>query len=390
MIEDRELFERAVTRFAPPGHSFERLVNRRDRKQRNARMRAGVLALIVVLAGIGALIRAFDGAPRTPASPRPSPLASNGDITFVGRNWSDMASLYSIDPSGGVPKRIFDLDTDCPSHLSGTRWCGVWIDSLDWSPDGTRIAYALYDGGVGGVGNRPGIYVMGVATERIHRLTRCSSPCVRQGDIEWSPDGSRIAYTQMDHDFCNAPSSFAGACSIHTVNADGTGQARLSTGSVADPVNPTWSPDGTTIAFSGRVAGDGEQWFVYTMALDGAEPSQLAPDLPAPEQNLPAWSPDGSTIAFLADGGGTAEEGWPYELWLVAPDGSDRRLLTPGCCRVGGGGAAVFAPEWSPDATQILIHEGSWIRPEVIDVATADRFVIDVKAGGATAWQPVP
>ena len=73
------------------------------------------------------------------------------------------------------------------------------------------------------------------------------------------------------------PSSFAGACSIHTVNADGTGQARLSTGSVADPVNPTWSPDGTTIAFSGRVAGDGDQWFVYTMALDGSEPSIETP-----------------------------------------------------------------------------------------------------------------
>lgn len=390
MIEDRDLFERAVERFAPPERSFERLANRRDRKQRNARLRAGVLALIVVLAGIGALIRAFDGAPRTPASPRPSPLASNGDITFVGRNWSDMASLYSIDPSGGVPKRILDLDTDCPSHLSGTRWCGVWIDSLDWSPDGSRIAYALYDGRTGGVGKRAGIYVMDVATEQIERLTRCSAPCVRQDDLEWSPDGSRIAYTQMDHDFCNWPSSFAGSCSIYTMNADGSDRSQLLTGSVVDPVNPSWSPDGATIAFSGRNAEDEEDWFVYTMTLDGSEPSQLAPDLPAPEQNLPAWSPDGSSIAFLADAGGTMEEGWPYELWLVAPDGSGRRLLTSGCCRVAGGGLPAQTPEWSPDGTQILIHEGSFIRPEVIDVATADRFVIFVKAGGATAWQPVP
>ena len=388
MIEDRELFERAVERFAPPERSFERLVIRRERKHRNKRITAGVVAFIVALAGIGAVLRAFDGGPRTPVSPRPSPLATNGDITFVGRGESDMASLYLLDPSGGVPERILDLDPEC--RREGTRWCEPWIRSVDWSPDGSRIAYALYDGLIGGVGDRAGIYVLEVGTEERHRLTRCSRPCVLQEDIEWSPDGSRIAYTQMDRNFCNSPSNFAGSCSIRTMNADGTDRTQLFTGSVVDPVNPTWSPDGTRIAFSGRIAEDEGQWLVYTMTLDGSEPSQLAPDLPSPEQNLPAWSPDGSTIALLADAGGTAEEGWPYELWLVAADGPERRLLTLGCCRVGGGGLSAEAPEWSPDGSLLLIHEGSFIPPEVIDVATAERSAVDVKAGGAIAWQPVP
>jgi Tol biopolymer transport system component len=221
-------------------------------------------------------------------------------------------------------------------------------------------------------------------------VTRCAKPCVRQDDIEWSPDGSQIAYTQMDHNFCNAPNGFEGSCSIYTVGAEGTDRTRLSTGSVVDPVNPSWSPDGTAIAFSGRVSEEGKDWFVYTMVLDGSESSRLAPDLPAPEQNLPAWSPDGSAIAFLADAGGTQEEGWPYELWLVAPDGSERRLLTTGCCRVAGGGVPAQVPEWSPDGTQILIHDGSFIRPEIVDATTGERVVIDVKAVGAVAWQPAP
>ena len=388
MIDDHDLFERAVERFAPPDRSFERLVSRRDRKHRNQRITAGVVAAIVALAGVGTVLKAFDGGPRTPVSPSPSPLATNGDITFVGRGESDMASLYLVDPIGGATERILDLDPDC--RRRGTTWCDPWITSVDWSPDGTRIAYALYGAPGRGVGDSAGIYVMEVGTERIHRLTHCSAPCARQDDVEWSPDGSRIAYTQMDSDFCNSPSNFAGSCSIRTMSADGTDRTQLFTGSVVDPVNPTWAPDGTRIAFSGRAAEDEDHWLVYTMALDGSEPLPLAPDLRAPEQNLPAWSPDGSTIALLADGGGTAEEGWPYELWLVTVDGSERRLLTLGCCRVGGSGLSAEAAEWSPDASQLLIHEGSFIPPEVINVSSAERSVVDVKAGGAIAWQPVP
>ena len=59
MIDDHDLFERAVERFAPPEGSFERLATRRDRKHRNKRITAGVLALVVAAAGTAALIRAF-------------------------------------------------------------------------------------------------------------------------------------------------------------------------------------------------------------------------------------------------------------------------------------------------------------------------------------------
>jgi hypothetical protein len=59
MIDDHDLFERAVERFAPPERSFERLVTRRDRKHRNKRITAGVVALVVAAIGTGALVRAL-------------------------------------------------------------------------------------------------------------------------------------------------------------------------------------------------------------------------------------------------------------------------------------------------------------------------------------------
>jgi Tol biopolymer transport system component len=95
-------------------------------------------------------------------------------------------------------------------------------------------------------------------------------------------------------------STYGGCDALYTMKSDGTDRVQLPTGSVLEPIDPSWSPDGTSIVFSGRV---GDDWFVYTMALDGSEPAQLAADLlPSPMQTRPSWSPDGSSIAFVTWG----------------------------------------------------------------------------------------
>ena len=91
MIDDRELFDRAVQRFAPADGSFERLITRRDRKQRNKRVTAGVVALLLAAVVIGAALRAIQTGPPVPVTPTPSPSASNGDISFVGSNLIDFS-----------------------------------------------------------------------------------------------------------------------------------------------------------------------------------------------------------------------------------------------------------------------------------------------------------
>ena len=389
MNDTKRKLQRARDQSELPQDLMGSLVRRRDRKQRNKRISAGVVALVVAVAGIGTVLRAFDASPRTPAAQTPSPLASNGDLTFVASDSSGFASLYLVDPAGGKPRKI--LDAGCPGNPDDPPPCeDVFIRSVDWSPDGSRIAYTLEGTMPTGIGMLEGIYVMEIATEQVHQLTSCLDPCFLQTDVEWSPDGSRIAYTQVDVAGCDRAWAFSGSCSIYTMNADGTDRVRLPTGSVVDPVNPSWSPNGTEIAFSARV---GKEWFVYTMASDGSEPTRLAPDLPAPEQNQPAWSPDGSEIAFLAGGevsdtlaGGRGD----FDLWSIAPDGSQRRFLMHGCCLIAGGLFAVQGPEWSPEGTQILILGGSGSRLEVIDAATTDRSFVDEKAIGGIAWQPVP
>ncbi len=379
MIEERDLFEHAVQRFAPPADSFQRLIDRRDRKRLHKQLAAGALALVVAIAGTAIALRAFSSGPRT-TGVAPSELPSNGDIAFIGRDLSENATLYLVDPAGGVPRTL--LNGGCAAGLGEPFNCDdLGITSLDWAPDGIRLAFALSETSPAGIGDHEGIYVLNVATNEIRQLTRCTAPCSGQGDIDWSPDGSRIAFTQEGAVDCNE-----GSCSIYVMKADGIDPVPLSTGSTADAMHPSWSPDGRAIAFSGRV---GEQWFVYTVGLDGSEPVRLAQDLEAPRSSQPAWSPDGSRIAFLADGGGTGEEGLPFELWTIAPDGSDRRFLLEGCCRIGGAGFPAQGPKWSPDGTRILLLDGSGARLGVIDPDTGDR-TFGAVAFGPIAWQPVP
>jgi Tol biopolymer transport system component len=183
--------------------------------------------------------------------------------------------VYVVDPAGGEPRKLLDT---CPSHPGGTRSCErMGITNVDWSPDGTRIAYSLSGYDV----IREGIYVMEIGTEQVRQLSSCTDPCLDQRGVDWSPDGSRIAYVQADVSGCDLDDSIYGGCNaLYSMKPDGTEPVKLATGSVSEPVSPR-SPDGTSIAFSGRV---GEDWFVYTTALDGSEPARLAADLPSPKR----------------------------------------------------------------------------------------------------------
>ena len=122
----------------------------------------------------------------------------------------------------------------------------------------------------------------------------------------WSPDGSKIAYT------CGRlnPPYTADIC---VMNADGTNPVRLTgngfrnvTGNYLgdNSRRPFWSPDGSKIAFecSGAARGRNNAWnAVCVMNADGTNPVRVYADGFFMLADL-AWSPDGSKIAYLRNG----------------------------------------------------------------------------------------
>src|SRR5215213_2660614 len=130
---------------------------------------------------------------------------------------------------------------------------------------------------------------------------------------------------------------------IFTMNADGSDQQRL-TNNAADDGDPSWSPDGTKIAFSSTRPGLFSGYKIYVMNADGSDQHSISP--PTAENEFlyfPNWSPDGTKIAYSTSGHGG------FEIYVMNADGSNPQRLT-------NNPYLDMYPNWSPDGTKIAFE----------------------------------
>ncbi len=157
-----------------------------------------------------------------------------------------------------------------------------------WSPDGGRLAYA------GEVDGFRKIFVRTLETGEDLRLTSGA-----QDDIQpaWSPDGEKIAFVRAGLPSGRlAPSDVLGSYfeGGDIFVADVVGGAALKM--IDDAFNPSFSPDGTRIAFDARRAGARRIW---SADARGRNELQLTTDeSEAVEHVSPRWAPDGTKIVY--------------------------------------------------------------------------------------------
>jgi Tol biopolymer transport system component len=174
--------------------------------------------------------------------------------------------------------------------------------------------------------------VMGMATREGERA---------YGEPSWSPDGTKIAFSfQRDGN---------GNGDIYVMDADGSNPTRITKQGPADS-EPSWSPDGTKIAFKSWRNGNYDIYVVdavaYVYASDGSNPNNITSITNNAAHDMqPSWSADGTKIAFLSDRNGNRE------IHVMNADGSNQTNLTHYPKNMSYDGDD--SPSWSPDGTKI-------------------------------------
>lgn len=300
-----------------------------------------------------------DGLLRLTADPapeeRPAWSPDGGEIAFL-RLADDRCSLFRVSALGGPERHVAECE---PGQ----------VRAFDWSPDGTRFAFAvaqddlaparlrLIDAGSGESEAIPAIDALQAGIE----------------DARFSPDGRELAFSV---------GRALGVEDVHVYRFEDRTLRRLSFDGLKIH-NLDWSADGRVVFSSNRggpfqlwelaagggepalvagagngaddpsvaVTADGRRRIAYEVWREDAELARFsltdasaAPTVFASSTRF-EWdaqlSPDGRRLAFVSDRSGAAE------IWIAARDGSQPQRLTAFS------GAYAHSPRWSPDGARL-------------------------------------
>jgi TolB protein len=164
---------------------------------------------------------------------------------------------------------------------------------------------------------------------------------------------------------------------IYISDYDGANQRRITTTRQLN-LNPSWSPDGSAVAYS-SYRNLTPQIFVsliYRGVLENPTKSTAVSNM------MPVFSPDGTRIAFVSNRDGNTE------IYVMNRDGSNVRRLTNHT-------AYESTPTWSPNGAQIAFTSDRSGKPQIYIMNSADgsnvrRLTVAESEADRATWSPAP
>jgi dipeptidyl aminopeptidase/acylaminoacyl peptidase len=245
------------------------------------------------------------------AAPRWSP--DGRLLAFVSNVEREKKQLYVVPAEGGDARRLTDLAED--------------VRDVAWAPDGTRLAFSA----------RVPDPAYEERDEKRRAPRRIARLQYKLDDVGWTTD-------RRQH--------------VFTVEADGSAEPVQITWGDYEDACPTWSPDSTSLAF---VSARSDDWDVddvrdlYVVAAAGGVPARVTDS--GGWCGTPSWSPDGSLIAFPYTPG-RFDHPRHARIAVVPPEGGRPRILTSALDRNCSPYPEIREPIWDGDRLVFAVEDG--------------------------------
>ena len=267
----------------------------------------------------------------------PSPSPDGRELIFTS-NRSGSQAIWISDADGAQARLLF-----------GGGRLGTYPATPDWTPDGTRIGFAMKPAESTDE-NESEIYVMRSDGKEVRRLTRAPGD---DSHPHWTTDGKRIFFNSARATPDLKADWSRQWIDIYSMAADGS-DLRRHTDCRTICTYPVPSPDGRAIAHRKVTETPGLQWNldpgrrnseVFITFIDGSNSANVSNS--GAYDGWPMWSPNGRWLVFATNRDKVANTG---QLYAVKQDGSGLTALTSGTI-------SRVQPSFSQDGKRIFVYE---------------------------------